>query len=260
MMTKKHHFSSLKRADAGKSEGAIIMKNRILMLTLVILVASSLAAGCERPAPLPTNVATSTIPFPIPDRPTVISEIGTQTAVAQTPPVVAITTTPVPGQTTQPGQTIQPTQTPPLTKPTQPPAATKAPVVVGPTATPKPVVVVPSATPGRPATYTIQAGDTFYCLARRFNLNVAEFLGLNGLGNNSLAVIGQVVHIPATGTWSGAGPRALKSHPDTYTVQGNEPLNKIACIYGDVDPSAILYANNLSSASDIQAGMTLNIP
>ena len=29
---------------------------------------------------------------------------------------------------------------------------------------------------------------------------------------------------------------------------------------GDVDPSAILYANGLKSAGDIQSGMTLNIP
>ena len=233
------------------------MKNKFLLLALIVLIASLVAAGCDRPAPLPPTVATATgqIPFPIPDKPTIISEIGTQTAIAKNPPVVAITAT------LAPGQAVQPTQ-PPQTQATQPqqPAATKAPVVVAPTATPRPVMAVPSATPGRPSTYTIQAGDTFYCLARRFNLNVAQFLGLNGLGNSSMAVIGQVVRIPSDGSWSSDGPRALKSHPDTYTVQGSETLNKIACLYGDVDPSAILYANNLKSAGDIQAGMTLNIP
>jgi len=230
------------------------MKNKFLILVLVMMIASLLAAGCDRPAPLPPTVATATgqIPFPIPDKPTVISEIGTQTAIAKNPPVVAITATLVPGQAVQPTNTA--------VKPTVPAAATKAPVVVGPTATPKPQVVVPTATPGRPSTYTIQSGDTFYCLARRFNLNVAEFLGLNGLGNSSMAVIGQVVRIPSSGSWSGDGSRSLKGHPDTYTVQGSESLNKIACLYGDVDPSAILYANNLNSAGDIQADMTLNIP
>ncbi len=230
------------------------MNKKFLLLALVIMIASLIAAGCDRPAPLPTTVATATgtIPFPIPDQPTIISEIGTQTAIAKNPPV--ITATPAPGQNPQA------TQAQPQTQPTQKPAATKAPVVAAPTATPRPVIAVPSATPGRPATYTIQSGDTFYCLARRYNLNVAAFLGLNGLGNNSMAIIGQVVRIPSSGSWSGDGSRALKAHPDTYVVQGSESLNKIACMYGDVDPSAILYANDLSSAGDIHAGMTLNIP
>ena len=43
-------------------------------------------------------------------------------------------------------------------------------------------------------------------------------------------------------------------------VQSNDTLNKIACYYGDVDPSAILLANNFSSAADIQGGISLNIP
>lgn len=230
------------------------MKQRIFILILVAMLASLMVVGCDRPAPLPLTVPTATgqIPFPVPDKPTVIGQIGTQTAIAKNPPVVVISATPVPGEATKAPE-IQATQVP-----VQPPAATKAPVVVA-TAKPKPVIIVPSATPGRPSTYSIQSGDTFYCLARRFNLNVAEFLGLNGVGNNTQAVIGQVVRIPQGGSWTNDG-RALKAHPDTYLVQGSESLNKIACSYGDVDPNAILYANNLNGASDIQAGMTLNIP
>jgi len=223
------------------------MKQRIFILVLVAMLASLMVAGCDRPAPLPPTVQTSTaqIPFPVPDKPTVIGQIGTQTAIARNPPVIAISATPVPGQAT-------------LAPQAQTPAAITTSVVVA-TSTPKPVIVVPTATPGRPSTYTIQSGDTFYCLARRYNLNVADFLGLNGLGNNSQAVIGQVVQIPQSGSWTNDG-RSLKAHPDTYVVQDGESLNKIACSYGDVDPNAILYANNLNSASDVQSGMTLNIP
>jgi len=232
------------------------MKQRLFALVLVALIASLLVAGCDRPAPLPPAVATATgqIPFPISNNPTVMSQVGTQTSMAKTPQVVGVTATPLPNQP-QATQAAAATKAP-VAQGTA--APTKAPVMAV-TATPKPVIVVPSATPGRPASYTIQSGDTFYCLARRYNVNVGDLLGLNGLGNSSLAVIGQVVKIPQSGTW-GDGSRALKAHPATYIVQDGESLNRIACIYGDVDPNAILYANNLKSAGDIQSGMTLNIP
>ena len=227
------------------------MKPKLYTLVLVLFLAGLLVSGCDRPAPLPPTVATSTqtINFPIPDRQTVIPQIGTQTAVAKTQPAIGVSPTPKPG--------VQSTAAQPQPQATK--APTKAPVVVAATATSRPVIAVPSATPGRPSTYTIQAGDTFYCLARRYNLNVGDLLNLNGLNNNSFAVIGQVVKIPSSGTWND-GPIALKDHPTSYTVQANDTLNRIACSFGDVDPNAILYANGMSSANDIQAGNTINIP
>ncbi|HVP21825.1 MAG TPA: LysM peptidoglycan-binding domain-containing protein [Anaerolineaceae bacterium] len=226
------------------------MKTKLYPFVLVLIVAGLVVSGCDRPAPLPTGVATSTqaITFPIPDRQTSIPQFGTQTAAAQTLPAVAVT------PTLQPG--VQKTPVPAKPNPTS--APTNPPVVV-PSATARPVIAVPSPTPGRPSTYTIQSGDTFYCIARRYNLKIADLLNLNGLSNTSFAVIGQVIKIPSSGTWDD-GPRALKDHPTSYTVQANDTLNKIACSFGDVDPNAILYANGMSSASDIHAGNTINIP
>lgn len=221
------------------------MKSKFFILATVAILAGILIAGCERPAPLPPTVATATseIPFPIENNPTLdLTQIGTQTAIAKTPPV--ITAAPTQGQVAQ-NTPVAPEATQP-----PPPAATK---------TPKPAVKVPTATPGRPSSYTIQAGDTFFCIARRFNLNVADFLSLNGLSTSSLAQIGQVVKIPQSGTWN-TGDRALKSHPTTYTVVAGDTLNRIACRYGDVDPSAILVTNGFSSANDIKPGITINIP
>ncbi len=223
------------------------MKSKLFILAMITILVGILVTGCERPAPLPPTVATATseIPFPLPNNPTLdTTQLGTMTAVAKTPPVV--TAAPTQGQ----GQTVENTPVPP--QPTEPPAPAS-------TNTPRPVIQVPSATPGRPSTYTIQAGDTFYCIARRYNLNVADFLSLNGLGTSSLAQIGQVVKIPQSGTWN-SGDRALKAHPAEYTVAAGDTLNRIACRYGDVDPSAILAANGFSSANDIKAGITINIP
>ena len=93
------------------------MKSKLLILALVTILAGTLVAGCDRPAPLPPTAATSTsqIPFPIPDNPTLdTTQLGTQTAVAKTPPV--ITVAPTQGQ----GPAPQNTQVPP--QPTNPPA------------------------------------------------------------------------------------------------------------------------------------------
>ena len=222
------------------------MKPKLLAVMLGIVVFASLLAGCERPAPIAQATATFSLPpsITLPS----VNQFATQTAAAALPPVVAVTATAIKpaGQATA-----------------VPVQATAVPIKpAGPTATARPAVVVPSATPGRPATYTIQQGDTFYCIARRFNLDVVQFLSVNGLGQNSYSVSGQTVTIPSTGTWSTAkyGNRYLRVHPDTYTVQAGDVLNRIACLYGDVDPSSILIANNLKSAGDITAGMTLNIP
>ncbi len=228
------------------------MKSKLLVFATIAILASILVAGCERPAPLPSTVptATSEIPFPLPNNPTLdTTQLGTMTAVAKTPPVV--TAVPTQGQQQPVENTPVPTQ-PPQPQPTEPPPP-------APTNPPPPVIQVPSATPGRPSTYTVQAGDTFYCIARRFNLPVAEFLSLNGLSTSSFAQIGQVVKIPQSGTWN-SGDRALKAHPAQYTVVAGDTLNRIACKYGDVDPSAILAANGFSSANDIKAGNTINIP
>lgn len=228
------------------------MKSKVFVIALVTMLAGILVAGCDRPAPLPPTAATSTaqIPFPIPDNNTVEPSLfGTQTAIAMTPPAIGITATQAQNPATQ--NTAVPTQ--PQPQPTNPPAPAAA------TSTPKPVIVVPAATPGRPSTYTIQSGDTYYCIARRFNLNVGDFLSLNGLSTSSFAQIGQTVKIPQSGTWD-SGARALKGHPTTYTVVAGDTLNKIACKFGDVDPSAILAANGMSSAGDISVGDSLNIP
>jgi LysM repeat protein len=133
---------------------------------------------------------------------------------------------------------------------------TTATVVVtpsGPTNTPIPVptLVVPS-------TYTLHEGEFPYCLGRRFNRHPDDILAVNGLTNSSVTVPGQTLTIPTTGTFP--GPRALLSHPTTYTVGGGETIYSIACYYGDVDPMAIAAVNALSSPYTLSPGTTIRIP
>jgi LysM repeat protein len=121
-----------------------------------------------------------------------------------------------------------------------------------------PVVIVPTATPGRPSTYTIHAGEIPYCIARRFDVNPGDLLSLNGLSAGEILQPDQTLQIPQTGSFP--GNRMLYSHPAQFTVAVNDTIYSIACHFGDVDPTSIAAANNLSLTSPLTTGQILNIP
>ena len=234
------------------------MKKRFWITFLIIVILSASVSACLRSAsnaPVATATESNNLPFPTPLPSSAISNAlaGTETAMALQNPTSAVANT----------NTPQPVPTQEATTPPQPQSTnTTAPVQVQATATQQPaptMVVVPSATPGRPATYTLHLGEFPFCIARRFNLDVSALLALNGLTINSHPSAGTVLQIPQTGTWD-AGSRALKTHPTTYTVSAGDTIYNVACRFGDVDPSAIVYANGLQSPYTLTAGQALNIP
>ncbi len=126
--------------------------------------------------------------------------------------------------------------------------------------TPIAVGTVPTAGP-KPATYTLQQGEWPYCIARRFNVNPDELLRLSGLttAQSNMLLPGQLLTIPQ-GSSVFPSDRALKAHPATYTAVSGDTLYSVACKYGDVDPNALAAYNNISVASKLTAGTTINIP
>lgn len=219
------------------------MKSYRLFVFFIIL---SLAAGitaCERNLPAPKKTAE---PETLPATPTeyldVIQLFATQTAMAMPG---GVTEAPLLSPTIEPALNFTPaaTEAPPM--PTQPPEEL-------------PVIVVPTATPGLPATYTLQKGEFPFCIARRFNVDPGELLRLNGISGN-LYSAGMVLKIPQTGR-AFPGSRALRSHPTTYTVGSGETIYSIACLFGDVDPNAIAFANSLNPPYKVPAGQTIQIP
>jgi len=111
----------------------------------------------------------------------------------------------------------------------------------------------------RPATYVLQRGEFPYCIARRFDVNPDELLSLNGLASGNIFYPDRTLKIPQSGSFPDA--RALRNHPTTYTVaSSSETVNGIACLFGDVYPSAIEQANNLSAGAVLTAGQQLSIP
>jgi LysM repeat protein len=167
-----------------------------------------------------------------------VSTFATQTAQAAPPVVVASSV---------------PSENPPASPN---PEATSVPGAPEPTAGP---ITYVTATPGGPpASYTLESGEYPFCIARRFNVNLAELLNINGLTTGSFFYAGQVLKIPQTGN-PFDGTRSLHDHPTYYKINSGDTLNTIACYYGDISPDMIYLQNDLHS-TDLPVGEVLIIP
>lgn len=156
-----------------------------------------------------------------------------------------------------PGTTEPPAATetePPTTEPSTP---TEAPGDAS-AGLPEPNLPVPPP-PETPASYTVRAGEFVYCIARRYNLNPYQLAAYNGLGANALVFGGTKLSIP-TNADPFPGRRALQAHPTWYEVQQGDTLNSIACLFGDVHPESIAYANRLEAPYGLTVGQMLYIP
>lgn len=249
------------------------MNKKTIGLLVALLMVAMLFTACARPATTsPTSsviVATATnseIPFPVATQPQIMADIlkQTQTAMAMSThdtsfPSAATSTpsftfeTPTPSTTLGVGGETTPTSSILLPSVS---TATSTPVTLATAAPTK--ISYPTPTPGRPATYTIQAGEYLWCLARRFDVVPADLLSLNGMNANSQPYAGTVIKIPQSGSF-GAG-RARNAHPATYTVRAGDTIGGIACWYGDADPNTIFAANGLPANSVITVGQVLQIP
>jgi hypothetical protein len=182
-----------------------------------------------------------------------IQELATQTAVAQGLPAEG---------TPQP--TVDPLGSlPPLGGATPTGVAAGAtPLDAAALSSPTPAIVVaqPTVETVRPATYTLQKGEFPYCIARRFNINPADLMSLNGLtvAQSGALQPGLVLRIPSAGVFG--SDRALLAHPAQYTVQTGDSIHSIACKYGDVDPVNIAAVNGLGAPYTLTVGSALQIP
>jgi LysM repeat protein len=218
------------------------MSKKAIIIIALAITAILLFTACERSASkvvlaTPTAAGSTALPTGI----SLVQAWGTSTAVYMQTAQAQGLISPTPTSTPDPNQV----------PPTGVATATLAPGVT-------PVVIVPTATPGHPATYTLQSGEFPYCIARRFNINPDELLALNGLGSGQVLQPGLQLRIPAAGSFP--GNRALHAHPTQYTVAVDDTIYGVACYFGDVDPTSIAAANNLSLSTPLTTGRILNIP
>jgi len=218
---------------------------RLLSILVIVVIAASMLAACSRSASkAPSSQATATKGnFP---------SLGKTPSVSQQDAIK--TQNPILGESTATPTTKAPAQ-PQATNTQAQPAATQA----QPAVTQGPSVTIPTVTPGLPATYKLQKGEFVYCIARRFNVDPAAVLSINGLARAELVYEGMSLKIPQN---AGKFPdgRALQKHPAKYTVVAGDTIYTIACKYGDVEPWAIAMANNLAAPYTLTAGTVINIP
>lgn len=235
------------------------LKRGTLIASTLMLVAV-IVSGCGLPYSTPP-AATNTPPkaglfaSPMAGTPGAngmsdVSRFMTETAIASsgTPLAIATQTASTPGAQST-GGTLTPT---PLIALNPTSTATLA---VGGSGTSSTSVPVGS----RPASYTLQKGEFPYCIARRFDVDPAALLNLNGLSSGDFYYPNLTLKIPQSGSFPGA--RSLRNHPGTYTVAAaDETVYSVACLFGDVDPGAIAQANNISASAALTSGQQLNIP
>jgi LysM repeat protein len=221
------------------------MSRKLLLIIALALTAILLLAACERsasqaPQATPTIDSLSALSQPTGSI-SLVEAFGTSTAIYEQTALAS----------GQPTATPDPNVTPVATNTT----STQVPPTGSATT---PIATVAVATPGRPASYTLQVGEFPYCIARRFNVDPQALLALNSLSDGQILQPGKQLNIPQTGNFPGQRP--LHAHPATYTVQVDDNIYRIACFYGDIDPTAIAAANGLTSPYTLTTGSVLNIP
>ena len=113
-------------------------------------------------------------------------------------------------------------------------------------------------------TYTVQAGDTLYGIARRSGMSLNTLLSLNGLSQSSVIHPGQTLKLSGASNATVASPVSYKSTASsastsgTYTVQAGDTLYSIARRSG-MSLNILLSINGLSQSSVIRPGQTLSV-
>lgn len=106
--------------------------------------------------------------------------------------------------------------------------------------------------------YTVQKGDTYYSISKKYNISLQELYSANGINENDVLKVGQVLKIPvkvSTSTSSSSTSPKLEN----YEVVAGDTLYSISKKYSTtVDNLRSL--NGLTESSVLKVGQVLKVP
>ena len=211
-------------------------------------------APVRRPAPAPTP---SEMPLPAPLPPAAPVAEETESAPARPPQPVAAANVPVvPAGPAPAAMPVSPRVAPVVLPPAKPvvyaPAATSVSAPRNPTA-PAAIIYTPPLPAG--GLYQVQAQETVYGLARRYQLRPADLLAWNNLPAGASLRLGQTLRLRAP---EAAGAVvAMSAAPATHTVVVGETLYSIARRYGRT--TAELQQLNDKVTTNVKVGEVLRV-
>ena len=161
----------------------------------------------------------------------------------------------------------RPAARPPASAPSQ-----EAPVATAPAAQEAPVAADEPPVAAAGGTHTVARGETLWAIAQANGTTVTVLKDVNGIKGNKVQV-GQVIELPSNGPTpeaasepdsappadAGATVSATPSVVSIYRVQPGDTATSIASLFG-LTVGALLEANQLSSAGDIEVGQYVRIP
>lgn len=108
--------------------------------------------------------------------------------------------------------------------------------------------------------YTVQKGDTYYSISKKYNITLQELYSTNGIDSSDVLKVGQVLKIPGkTSSSTSSTVSASASKTTSYTVVSGDTLYSISKKYNTtVDNLRSL--NGLTESSVLKVGQVLKVP
>lgn len=110
-----------------------------------------------------------------------------------------------------------------------------------------------------PPRYTIASGDTFFEIAKRFKVSVADIQNSNPGVRPEALQVGQVINIPGSSAGHDEPRPAPVPAAGTYSIKSGDTFDAIAKRLG-VDITAIQSLNSGVKPESLQVGQIINVP
>lgn len=111
--------------------------------------------------------------------------------------------------------------------------------------------------------YTVQKGDTYYSISKKYNISLQELYSANGIDENDVLKVGQVLKIPGKSTGENTSEKSTTTvstaKTSNYEVVSGDTLYSISKKFGTtVDNLRSL--NGLTESSVLKIGQVLKVP